>query len=370
MRLPETPPGARRLRAYAELESYLADFAEGRYRFLWIVGRPGAGKTESLKAAIRRRPVYYRKGGQLTPLQFYIDCYQHRGQPIVLDDAEHLLDNTLGKKHISSLAESSPVRQMNWGTTSPKLGDTPQTYFTTSSLCIIANRTTSDEAIQSRAVILFFDPTNAEVHRAVARWFWDQEIHDWFGRHLCRLPPLDTRWYVTADLDKRAGRDWRRIVLDAHADERNRPAWIVQDLETDQAIPTREDKARAYTRTMTAADLKGASRAAYFRLRSRLEDEGRLIVYAVPPIPLGHRRPPATPSIAELDAIEGGAGPEAVPDEPIVLDVPARQVFAEPIRGAVLPAPPPRPLVIDDALPWERRPEPDGEEDDEEEDER
>ena len=47
----------------------------------------------------------------------------------------------------------------------------------------------------------------------MAKWFWDQEIHDWFGGHLFRLPPLDTRWYVMASNDKRAGRDWRRLIL-------------------------------------------------------------------------------------------------------------------------------------------------------------
>ena len=51
--------------------------------------------------------AYYRKGGQLTPLQFYLDCYVHRGEPIILDDAEHLLDDRIGAKLVSALGDTS-----------------------------------------------------------------------------------------------------------------------------------------------------------------------------------------------------------------------------------------------------------------------
>src|SRR4051812_11483592 len=98
MRTPKVPRQARHLRTYGELHSYLSDFVNGIYPFLWIVGRPGIAKTESLRRATRGRSVFYCKGGQLTPLQFYLDCYRHRGEPVILDDAEHLLDKEIGAK--------------------------------------------------------------------------------------------------------------------------------------------------------------------------------------------------------------------------------------------------------------------------------
>src|SRR4051812_8278629 len=98
MRTRKVPPGARHLLTYAEFRSYLDDFVRGLYPFLWFVGRPGLGKTEHIGEALRGHNAYYRKGGQLTPLQFYLDLYQHRGQPVILDDAEHLLENRVGAK--------------------------------------------------------------------------------------------------------------------------------------------------------------------------------------------------------------------------------------------------------------------------------
>ena len=138
MRTRQVPRGARHLRTYAELESYLLDFAQGLYLFLWIVGRPGTAKTESLKAALRGRTCYYRKAGQLTPMQFYKDLYHHRGQPVVLDDAEHLLENKVGAKLISSLGESTPAKLLSYASTAHALGEVPPTFYTTSPLCVIA----------------------------------------------------------------------------------------------------------------------------------------------------------------------------------------------------------------------------------------
>src|SRR3954464_745833 len=98
MRTRKVPRGARQLRTYAELQSYLLDFVQGLYLFLWVVGRPGTAKSESIKAALRGHAAYYHKAGQLTPAKLYINCYHHRGKPIVLDDAEHLLENKVGAK--------------------------------------------------------------------------------------------------------------------------------------------------------------------------------------------------------------------------------------------------------------------------------
>ncbi len=63
----------------------------------------------------------------------------------------------------------------------------------------------------------------------------------------------------------------------------------------DQASPTREDKARRFIELMASGS--GASRATYFRVRRRLEQEGRLTAERVQPMRLIHSRPlPSRPS--------------------------------------------------------------------------
>jgi hypothetical protein len=318
-----------------------------------VVGRPGLGKTESLKAALRGQAAYYVKAGRLTPLQFHKDCYYHRPQPIVLDDAEHLLDDKIGAKQIGALGDTSEAKQMNWGSTTRALGDVPQSYYTTSPLCILANRGTAREDIQSRAIPLYFDPTNLEIHRAVARWYWDQEIHDWFGTHLSRLKPLDVRWYIDAADDKRCGRDWRQIILTTRS--LDKVSCIVQDLETDPAHPTREDKAMAFRERL--AGEKRSSERTYYRIRKRLEEDGRLVVQTVPPIRLTRLSRPATPTLLELDAMAAPPPPEPEP-EPGPADLPAGTPAPDTRRADFErpPRPQPRPPQLPgDTLAWERR---------------
>jgi hypothetical protein len=321
------PRSARHLHAYSELRSYQRDFVAGRYPFMWIIGRTGVGKTESMQAEIRGHKVYYQKGAQVTPLQLYIDCYRHRGEPIILDDAEHLLDNRIGAKLISALGDTGVTKQLSYATTGRALGRVQQSYFTTSPLCIISNRVTVDEAILSRPVVLYFDPSNAEIHREVVPWYWNQTVHDWMGVHLTRLGPIDTRWYVIADRDMRGGRDWQRIILKAHA--LDMASCVVQDLQDDPAFPTQEDKARRYAEIMGGAT--GVSRASYFRICKRLRDSSQLTFETCPSIRLQHRRPPGTPSQTELDAMEASSPPPT--DDTPPADLPASDAFQQPIRG-------------------------------------
>lgn len=347
MRTRTVPRGARHLRTYAELESYLADFVLGTYLFLIIIGRPGLAKTESIKRAIRGRQILYYKGGQLTPAQFFIDCYHHRGEPVILDDAEHLLDNKVGAKLISALGDTSPAKMLAYATTGRVLGEVPQMYSTTSPLCILSNRISLPDEIQSRAVMLYFSPSNEEIHRAASAWFWDQEIHDWFGVHLHRLAPLDARWYLIAHQDKQSGRDWRQILLRTHAP--SSATCIVQDLEFDPTYPTREAKAQRFV------ELTGASRVTYFRMRRRLEEEQRLTPTIVSPIPLRRTKAPGKPSLLELESIE--APRTDLPEEIGPLDIPMREQFAEPVRSSTASAVPsaPRPFTDDaDTLAWEK----------------
>ena len=343
MKLKKAPPGARHLKTYSEFENYLRDFATGAYPFLYITGRPGICKSESIEIARRGQLCYYRKGGQLTPLQLYIDLYHHRGQPVILDDAEHILESRLGEKLISALGDTTRVRPLSYASTARQLGNVPQSFETTSPLCIIANKPTNHAALCSRAVALYFDPTQQEVHSAVARWFWCQEIHDWVGQHLTRLPPLDARWYVHAYNDRETRRDWRQILLDTHAPDRF--IQIVQDLESDPSFPTREDKARRFM------EMTGKSRSPYFNIRRRLEAEGRMTLEPVEPIRLGRTRPPVTLTPDELEAASVQPVPDQEPSSP-PLNLPLRDAFSQSITGRLHPQQ--QQGNSDDTLAWEK----------------
>lgn len=338
MKTPKVPKGARTVRLYPELESYLMHFAEGKEPFLWIVGRPGLSKSESIRRATAKRKVLLIGAGQITPFHFYQQCYLHRGEPIILDDAEIILDAPTGKKLVSALGELSPAKRLFWGSSNRALerDGIPATFYTNSPLCVIANRVTNDPAVMSRGTLLHFAPANPEVHRAVADWFWDQEIHDFIGRNVTAFGPLDVRWYVKASRDKKNRRDWKRILLESHGNSPEEST--VQGLEIDPRCLTSEEKVRAFS------EATGRSERTYFRIRSRLESQGTLTPPPFVPTPVRGRSPEKI-DMETLDCLtEAAARPTAVEEEQPalrVVDVPAPNPREEFTR----PAPPRRPLL-------------------------
>jgi hypothetical protein len=339
--------GTRLLTRYAELESYLKQFADGIYRFIWVTGRPGTGKSESIQAAMRGRKVLYVKSGQVTPLSLYIACYEHMNEPIILDldDMESMLKDTNGRRLLLALGETTPSKQLHWHSMSPRMGDVPSSFETSSPLCVIANDPPLHAAIRSRARKLEFAPTNIEIHRYAATWFWDQPIHDWFGQHLDRLHPLDLRWYVEAHEDRHAGRDWADLLMKSYALD---PAEaLVQNLQDDPSCPRRQDKERRFAEIM--AGRKGGSRANYDIILKRLRKKGSLRPEIVGTIPVRGKRPPAN------------VGDEKAREPPA--DLPAREGFARPISGQSGRQERPPRVGADDSVGFERPMEDDDAED-------
>jgi hypothetical protein len=311
------PRDIRLLTRYSELESYLQQFAEGLYRFLWVTGRPGVGKSELIQAITRDRTILYVKSGRLSPLSLYLACYEHLNQPIVLDldEMEALLKDPDGRRLFLALGETTLSKKLEWHSTTPRLGNTPTIFETSSTLCVIANEPPRHPAIRSRATILGFYPTNYEVYAYAARWFWDQEIQNWVGRHLSRLHPIDLRCYLQAYGDKLGGRDWANLLMKAYA--LDAAEVVVQDLWQDPAYPTRGDKERRFIEIM--AGRKGGSRANYHIILRRLRKSNRLEPETVDPILVRGKRPPIP------------LGLEAPCQQ--AADLPQRDGFSRPVTG-------------------------------------
>ncbi len=297
-RVPEIPPGARIIKTYAEFEKYLRGFAKGDYRFLWIVGKPGLSKSKSIQRAVQGVEVCYLEAGQLTPIAFYEQCFRDRHKPIILDDAEDLMDNRVGFKLLCALGQSDDVKTLSYRTNFAYLANqrVPPAFQTRSTLCVLANRWTPHPALHSRAVLVYFDPPALEIHRYVATWFNDQEVFDWFGDHLHLIAGLDCRLYGKALQDRSAGIDWRRAILETHCHDA--VTKIVQDLEADPACKTVSDRTKKFK------ELTKQSRATYFRVKAALEEKGQLCPIRpleVPRIDLTANKPPTVGSDKEKD---------------------------------------------------------------------
>lgn len=316
-RTPEVPSGAVTVTTYKEFEKYLRGFARGDFPFLWIVGRPGICKSKSIQRALSEQNVCLIKAGQITPIVFHEECWLNQHKPIVLDDAENLADKEIGAKQISALGEHEGTKVMNYATAGTYLEkkQIPNKYTTRSRLCVIANRWTPHGALQSRAMLVYFDPSPLEIHLQVGTFFTDQEVFDWIGSVLHLVKGLDVRMYNKACQMKLAKLEWKKWLLETYCHDAT--THIVQEIEADTELRTRKDREKRFS------EQTKQSRATYHRIVKRLREQGQLTPVApfdLPKIDLSQNsapaearadeEPPATEQV-EVIAKESGA-PEGV----------------------------------------------------------
>jgi hypothetical protein len=211
------PATAIRIATYHDLEAFLRGFAEGHLNLLILLGGPGLGKSQKMRQIVGS-PVCWLEGNA-SAFGIYRQLWEHRHQPIVLDDLDSLYADRDGIRLLKCLAQTDPVKTVAWHSEARTLKREaiPRRFRTRSHVAILANRWRTSNAdvaaLQDRGHVVVFVPTALEVHREAARWFWDQEVFDFLGErlHLIRQPSL--RHYGAAWELKQAGLDWRSLML-------------------------------------------------------------------------------------------------------------------------------------------------------------
>jgi hypothetical protein len=211
------PLHAIRLQTYSDLEQYARAFAQGHLNLLIICGSAGLGKSKSIRDAVGAQAFCI--DGNASPFGIYLAAYEHRGQPLILDDVDGLYRDRTGVRLLKTLCQTDRIKSLSWETNATALlrNGIPRHFTTTSRVVMIANHWQSVSAdvaaLEDRGHFLLFEPTALEVHRRAGTWFWDQQIYDYVGDHLHLMAQHSLRTYVLAWELRKAGLDWRRSVL-------------------------------------------------------------------------------------------------------------------------------------------------------------
>jgi hypothetical protein len=280
---PIVPSHAVRLASFAELEPYVRAFGAGHLNLLMIFGPPGVGKSRSVRQALGSQVCWI--GGQATPFGIYLQAYEHRNQPIVLDDVDGLYADRLGIRLLKALGQMERTKTVSWQTAAPTLGQCsiPRQFTTTSRVVLIGNdwKTLNHDvaALEDRGHLLLFEPIPLEVHRQAACWFWDQEIFDFVADHLHLMAQHSLRTYFHAWELKQAGLNWRQGVLGRCL---TGAALEVAKLKADPTFASEDERVRAFVRSGAGC------RASYFRhakkLRPITDQLKILLTQATPPV--------------------------------------------------------------------------------------
>ena len=248
---------------FEQFRQYCFSFGQGSLPLLIVVGSPGLSKSRTMAEACPEARII--QGGNLSAFGFYLELYQYKNQPIIIDDIDALYTNRDSVRLLKCVCQTEPTKVCGWHTASKKLpqdnfGNPIKEFKTTSHIAIIANEWKSlnknVEALADRGHLLSFDPSASEVHENVCGWFKDQEILDYFEEHLGDIHNPSMRTYKAALDLKNAGHDWKTPLLQTW----QKP--IPEELAIMKLANMKmgeEDKVNLFCRWT------GASRATYYR---------------------------------------------------------------------------------------------------------
>lgn len=260
------------VRTYQELHRFVQAFADGHLNLLVVLGLPGLAKSQTVRRVV---PDACWIEGNATAFGVYAAAWHHRDRMMVLDDVDSLYAERNAVRLLKCLCQSDPVKRVSWQSASTALDKqgVPRSFETSSRVIIIANEwKTLDRnvaAVQDRGHVIRFEPTATEIHREVGDWFEDNEIYDWFGRHLPLVVSPSMRQYVRAAELKAAGLDWRQMVLQEALPEKTS---LVAELRADDRLQSEAERVQEFIRR------GGGCRATYFNHARRLR--GRIAAYA------------------------------------------------------------------------------------------
>ena len=257
---------------YNDLDRYLDKFAEGSLDLVLLLGKPGIGKTESVKQALgiddcRQSETLYVEG-HAQPFGLYQGLWRYRNNPVVLDDLDRLYANPDHVRILKPLCNTRRAKRISWLSNAVTgVPELPTEFTTTSNVMLIANEWRSlngnVRALEDRMIILWFKPTVEEIHRKTAEWFDEPEIYHFVGSYLSHIPQLSMRHYEKAKRLRNAGfLDWKKSLLQMMLSDRT--VAVVVGLQLDPLLSNETQRIKQFTAET------GLSRATYFRVKANL----------------------------------------------------------------------------------------------------
>lgn len=259
------PKSAIQVSTYEELGQFAEAFGAGNLNLLILIGRAGTSKSQTLRRVVGSSVCWIESNA--TAYGIYGKLYQHRNQLVVIDDVDALYSDKGAVRLLKCLCQTDPVKSVAWHTAAAGDGTSiPREFETSSKVCLIANDWKSlnanTAAVEDRGHLVLFDPSAEEVHREVAKWFWDQTVYDWFGKHLHLLPELSMRDYVRASELRTSGLDWVKILLSDSVPEK---ALLVSRLKADTRFPQERDRVAEFKR------LGGGNTTTWYKWAKRIQ---------------------------------------------------------------------------------------------------
>ena len=185
----------------------------------------------------------------------------------MIDDVDDALKDRVWINLLKNLCQTDDVKTVSWGTRASKLEEcgVPRRFQTRSRVAMLGNDVENVSknlaAVLDRALVVTFMPSAAALHAEAARWFKDEEIYEFIGRHLPIITTPSFRDYDIAQRRKELGRDWQKTLLNRWVDDEKVALYI--RVSSEHALCTSAQRETRF------AELGGGSRDTYMRAQRR-----------------------------------------------------------------------------------------------------
>jgi hypothetical protein len=189
------------------LEGLTAGVIKGAFNSLFVAGKGGTGKTQTVERVLKEHGMsrgdgYHRIAGAASAAGIYPFLYHHRNDIILFDDCDGALADQDARNIIKSATDTQKVRELSWlkkasftyDDTDPDLSEdqletlqtdvekAPRQFKFSGKVIFISNlplaKLDPDGALRSRAFIIIVDPTNAELFEHMEKILYEVELED------------------------------------------------------------------------------------------------------------------------------------------------------------------------------------------------
>lgn len=160
----------------SHLEELTKGIARGSFNALFVAGKGGTGKTQTVETALAAAGLkdgagYYKVTGSATAAGIYTLLYKHHEDVILFDDADGALDDVDARNLIKAATDTKKIRKLAWmksGAITAKDGRlVPPAFNFEGRIIFISNlsidKLDPDKSIRTRAFIIVIDPSNDEM---------------------------------------------------------------------------------------------------------------------------------------------------------------------------------------------------------------
>lgn len=253
---------------YKELKEYFEMFKKQNADLLIVMSKAGYGKTSLLKEVMGKDDYVY-VNTHSTPLKTYLNLFQKRDCPVCFDDIDAMLSSAVMTSLLKSLADTSSIKELHYNTTSALLGNAPESFKTTSNVCILVNEFNVNspalKPIIDRGFFIEFCPSQEEIMRKIRQIAKSQSITEsekcvlaFMEENFQKIENLSLRTYVKAlQLFRDNPENWKeRFMKMINFDEK-----IIEYLKLRENYKNVEDMVKNFK----------WSRATFFRVRAEVE---------------------------------------------------------------------------------------------------